>query len=177
MNGFRGLRTRYLFKWGGLVLALLLLLAWLASRFYWCRYYGLAGPLGTSSTPSGLWEFHLRNGLLIGAHDDLFQPVGVVSGWQLVDAWPGFNWRPQFRTWASGWSLVLPIWIPFLLVTVSTGLLWWLDRRRRSIAGHCQQCGYDLTGNTSGICPECAGPVRTTKDSKGDETGRQEVLE
>ena len=21
--------------------------------------------------------------------------------------------------------------------------------------GHCRKCGYDLTGNTSGICPEC----------------------
>ena len=21
--------------------------------------------------------------------------------------------------------------------------------------GHCQRCGYDLTGNESGICPEC----------------------
>lgn len=21
--------------------------------------------------------------------------------------------------------------------------------------GHCPHCGYDLTGNTSGVCPEC----------------------
>jgi len=21
--------------------------------------------------------------------------------------------------------------------------------------GHCQSCGYDLTGNVSGVCPEC----------------------
>ena len=29
-------------------------------------------------------------------------------------------------------------------------------RGRRVIpAGHCQTCAYDLTGNTSGTCPEC----------------------
>ena len=25
-------------------------------------------------------------------------------------------------------------------------------------AGHCQRCGYNLTGNLSGICPECGKP-------------------
>jgi predicted Zn-ribbon and HTH transcriptional regulator len=29
-------------------------------------------------------------------------------------------------------------------------------RRRR---GLCHRCGYDLTGNTSGRCPECASAV------------------
>jgi uncharacterized paraquat-inducible protein A len=30
------------------------------------------------------------------------------------------------------------------------------DRRRR---GLCVKCGYDLTGNTSGVCPECGTPL------------------
>jgi hypothetical protein len=25
--------------------------------------------------------------------------------------------------------------------------------------GHCQRCGYDLTGNVSGRCPECGTPI------------------
>ncbi len=25
--------------------------------------------------------------------------------------------------------------------------------------GHCQSCGYNLTGNLSGICPECGTPT------------------
>ena len=29
------------------------------------------------------------------------------------------------------------------------------DARRRHPEGHCQACGYDLTGNVSGTCPEC----------------------
>lgn len=31
--------------------------------------------------------------------------------------------------------------------------------RRRLRAGHCEVCLYDLTGNTSGVCPECGTPV------------------
>jgi hypothetical protein len=27
--------------------------------------------------------------------------------------------------------------------------------RRRPGPGHCPSCGYDLTGNVSGVCPEC----------------------
>jgi len=25
--------------------------------------------------------------------------------------------------------------------------------------GHCRECGYGLTGNVSGVCPECAMPI------------------
>lgn len=30
-----------------------------------------------------------------------------------------------------------------------------LLRRRRRVRGLCVKCGYDLTGNESGVCPEC----------------------
>ena len=32
-------------------------------------------------------------------------------------------------------------------------------RRRRARKGLCLKCGYDLTGNVSGVCPECAAPT------------------
>ncbi len=47
----------------------------------------------------------------------------------------------------------------FAAVAVPTGALWWLDRRRFP-AGHCQTCGYNLTGNVSGRCPECGTTVK-----------------
>jgi hypothetical protein len=39
-----------------------------------------------------------------------------------------------------------------------------LHRRRRAFfaSGHCP-CGYDLTGNVSGICPECGSPVSKSR--------------
>ena len=30
-----------------------------------------------------------------------------------------------------------------------------LERDRRYPPGHCLKCGYNLTGNVSGVCPEC----------------------
>ena len=62
------------------------------------------------------------------------------------------DWRPLFEVRPFP-EFGLPLWIPFLLVAIPTGILFWRDRR--TPPGHCQRCRYDLTGNTSGICPEC----------------------
>jgi hypothetical protein len=46
------------------------------------------------------------------------------------------------------------LWLPLLLIALVIALL--CRRDRRAIPPHCcQGCGYDLTGNTSGACPEC----------------------
>jgi len=34
-------------------------------------------------------------------------------------------------------------------------LFWWDWRTPAPPSGHCTKCGYDLTGNVSGRCPEC----------------------
>ncbi len=34
-----------------------------------------------------------------------------------------------------------------------------VDIRQRPKVGHCAHCGYDLTGNASGRCPECGTAV------------------
>jgi 7-keto-8-aminopelargonate synthetase-like enzyme len=36
-----------------------------------------------------------------------------------------------------------------------------INRRRaeREARGFCRRCGYDLTGNVSGRCPECGTPT------------------
>ena len=39
-------------------------------------------------------------------------------------------------------------------IGIPTAILIYWDRRRRPKPGHCP-CGYDLTGNVSGTCPEC----------------------
>jgi len=47
----------------------------------------------------------------------------------------------------------------FLLVTGLPTLILLLGRGPKPKPGHCDQCGYDLTGNTSGVCPECGMPL------------------
>jgi hypothetical protein len=48
------------------------------------------------------------------------------------------------------------------LALLAAGMLaWWkIDRpyelrQERLAQGQCPGCGYDLTGNVSGVCPEC----------------------
>ena len=48
----------------------------------------------------------------------------------------------------------------FALILVPVGLMFLLDiprlrRNRRLGRGQCLCCGYDLTANVSGVCPEC----------------------
>lgn len=64
------------------------------------------------------------------------------------------RWKPWFGS-NSPWpiAIVLPLWIPTLLSCVAA---FYFHRKARVPGpGHCLKCGYNLTGNESGICPEC----------------------
>ena len=57
-------------------------------------------------------------------------------------------------------AVILPHWAVLVPASLAATLVGFYsirsvrkERLRRT--GHCQKCGYDLTGNTSGICPEC----------------------
>ena len=62
--------------------------------------------------------------------------------------------------------LLIPLWIPFAIIVLPTAYLFWRDRCRIP-SGHCQKCGYDLTGNVSGVCPECGEKVDVQGVPKG----------
>src|SRR5579859_2701141 len=81
----------------------------------------------------------------------------------------GFEWRhfsdPMYadgRPGAYMSSLVLPIWCLVLVFAVlpTISLRKSVVRRRELLRDHCFNCRYDLTGNTSGICPECGTAVK-----------------
>jgi len=50
----------------------------------------------------------------------------------------------------------------FLSVSFPTVAMFLLSRRER-ITGNCLSCGYNLTGNVSGRCPECGVAIPVTK--------------
>ena len=61
-------------------------------------------------------------------------------------------------------SLRFPLWVPFALTAILPALWVWRrlrDRLTRQADGmpHCPKCDYNLTGNVSGICPECGTPI------------------
>ena len=58
-------------------------------------------------------------------------------------------------------SIWTPIGITFLLATYPAiaFICGPLRRWRRRRIGHCLDCGYDLTGNESGVCPDCGTGV------------------
>jgi rubrerythrin len=50
--------------------------------------------------------------------------------------------------------------VGLLAIVVAVDVIRRLDRIRRLRKQHvCYHCGYDLTGNVSGICPECGMSV------------------
>jgi len=144
-------RLRRVLKWGGLVLSLLIAAAWAVS---------IRWEVGQR-----VWDrprFYLRAGLIAGrlvyAYDAAPRPTPRRSFWFFErNPWPA-QWFLEVDKWGNLWSISLPLWIPFLLVATPAAILWWRDRRFPP--GHCQHCGYDLTGNTSGTCPECGSLIR-----------------
>ena len=58
-------------------------------------------------------------------------------------------------------QLSVPLaWIAIVSGTLPGVRLWrWRFNARRRESGCCTTCGYNLTGNVSGICPECGKSV------------------
>lgn len=68
--------------------------------------------------------------------------------------------NPRGGRYERQFQFIMPIWPIFLVAVAPTALWVWRvalarSRRRRSAANRCASCGYDLTGNASGRCPEC----------------------
>ena len=78
-----------------------------------------------------------------------FYPANV--GWiRTSDAWHE-RLRLSLVPYLS-WDFVrIPLWMPALIFAA----LAWFTRSRTKPPNHCRNCGYSLTGNTSGVCPEC----------------------
>lgn len=79
--------------------------------------------------------------------------------------------RAQPNVWLSPLKVKShwDVWLaaPFWFLTLLTGFLpavaatrWWIRKRRnRRNPNECKECGYDLTGNVTGRCPECGTMV------------------
>ena len=136
-------RKRRILKWAGLVLSLIIVVQWAVSLSW--RW----GYSKTTSYPATGWT--IQAGSLVYANY-LFVDSGI-SGWVVRYQGTDTEWKPQWEGTPGLRMILLPLWIPFVSVVLLTAFLWWRDRYRIPLH-RCQKCGYDLTGNVSGICPE-----------------------
>jgi len=57
------------------------------------------------------------------------------------------------------YAFIFPYW-PFVLAGLPLPAFRFIRKRhRRTNPGHCPACNYNLTGNTSGVCPECGTAI------------------
>lgn len=57
-------------------------------------------------------------------------------------------------------------WVAGQCLVTSMGILIWAQRLFLAKDAHlCRRCEYDLTGNTSGACPECGTPVGAGREA------------
>jgi hypothetical protein len=150
MMGRHMRRIRFL-KWTGVVLTALLMCVWVLSmrwgivystRTDRTRIFGVGIVRGSSS-------FDCQEGPLTRPTDHGYWVWGGHAPWNPIIWWPCK--RNPFSLPVGG-TFYCPLWIPALAVALVTASV---VHRHRTRPGHCQQCGYNLRGNVSGICPEC----------------------
>jgi hypothetical protein len=73
----------------------------------------------------------------------IHEPISSSSDYRLPINWHRYLSLPLILLALAGFA------------SDSVCLAWWFVRQRRIPPHCCQKCGYDLTGNTSGTCPEC----------------------
>ena len=148
-------RVRRGLKWGGTVFCALLVVAFVVSF--------LMDVVYDRATTTVRTEVHLVSGAImlirqrrlrvpnrriITFRDIVVMPRDPRLGW-----WLAVLPRGQGLQRLGFLLLAVPLWMPFVVVGIPTAFFW--HRDRRIPPGHCQKCGYDLTDNVSGVCPEC----------------------
>jgi len=154
-------------KHAGLLFYTLVLLACLGVLYVWDLSYAEEIPLLYDSK------------LLIGYY--VFRGTFYVEDMKLLEQPPNryfltemYRARPPDSS--SGLVFRFPLWtLVVLLLAYATCVLIIpaYRRRRRFRSGRCIQCGYNLTGNVSSVCPEC-GCATFTRNGTSPTTNGQE---
>ena len=144
-------RSRRVAKWVGLVLSAILAVFWLGPYVHWVSRdsrWLISSHDGYMDierfTPRFVADLPLRPGFGTG---------GFSSGGPVLWPFVGSN--------ANCTQILIPLWLPLLALALPVAFLWYRDRRPPK--GRCQSCGYNLTGNTSGLCPECGTEIGDTR--------------
>ena len=88
-----------------------------------------------------------------------------------------FELKPLFQREKNETSARLPLWALLLVVGVPVTIVIWKERLllRRLRFNKCIGCGYDLTGNVSGVCSECGEKIEKAMGEDGTEIAAEKA--
>ena len=154
----RPFRLRRIAKWTGVGICTFIAVVWLLSGWWYVLSIHRSGFVLGIQAGRMFYTQDSRPPMLHFLRDERHK---LKFGFRSGVPTPIWVWTPESRRVlyfdapiGSRHTAFVPCWVPFLFVVFPTAILWYLDRRRIP-PGHCRNCGYDLTGNTSGRCPEC----------------------
>ena len=107
------------------------------------------------------WQWHLGRRTIPSGLPDVFagEPHPIFAT---------FSYHHHHTRSLHEWSVDLPHWVALLIFGILP--LLWLRRHINHLRQHrfdlCSICGYSLTGNTSGTCPECGSPIPKAPEPK-----------
>jgi hypothetical protein len=181
-NGWNERVSRRLFTFS----ALLSLLLFAAIAVLWVVGLSSKEPSSRHSSPNiylsrgritayvfrGDLTFEVEEG--IHTPDDLFRapPGKLYQGskisWSFATPVGVFGYSRSLPGRAFQFYVYFPAVLALLLLLLLPALWLFLllKRRKHSNTLLCVNCRYNLTGNTSGVCPECGTPVPTGANAK-----------
>jgi hypothetical protein len=161
------------------LLTLLSLLLCIASAALWVRAHFVRDAAGFSRPEKGqLVTRALFTGYSVIGYtwsNDMLRTSSPRTSWFYSQRHPG---RPQHSrvlpdlvewvelhsppgTPPSSVHYTVPLWMFVIAFGAAPAVRLRRSARARRLArrGHCPRCAYDLTGDLSGVCPECGAPA------------------
>jgi hypothetical protein len=114
-----------------------------------CQALLSAGRMEVSNSPAVMAEAAQRRRDM-----DVMISLSGAEGQSLLALAPS-----KVSPWAWSSKLALPLLTLLLAVAPALAVAARIRRSPRGQAAVCLTCGYNLTGNTSGVCPECGADV------------------
>lgn len=132
-----------------------------------------------------IYELHVSYGRVqLQKVEDYFKPAPLWDrrpvqwdpptrsiGWRKLPAVLNGTGTTYIQSQSSAVRMVIhrpledvPLW-PILAMTAILPAIWIVKTLRRPRRGFCPECSYNLTGNTSGVCPECGTRFKEASES------------
>ena len=157
-------RLRSIIIWTGTTLCVLIAAAFVASA-WWQVAVQVPRPNGPA--------FYLMSGSILIVTDAMLTVViSSDTHSRGLRQWNAWTFQRLGSKTRRGPTVIVtyiefPLWLPFLAVAVPTLLV--LRFVPKFPSGGCRRCGYDLTGNLSGTCPECGQPSPPGRPEQPDQ--------